>query len=194
VSLHKYLYAKECPISFKDPSGKMWSMSELSASFGIAAMIAKTYANQIAGLFVRFGNAAVSTGQKLVNPIITFTKAMRIAKTGDFSVPKDMAAFYSSGGSGANAAEALESGLMTIEKTPGGRMLIEMGVKNLYRPFQELIWRQASIRFAEAAEGIVTCFVKGAELARTFYSVEFPILTSSSKVTRLIFPGLPPGM
>jgi RHS repeat-associated protein len=108
-----------------------------------------------------------------------------LAETGDFATPYSRAIFYSGAHSGdaAKAFKLAKPGFMTIEDTRGGSALDKMKLYERLDPARsDEIWKIASKRFAEAAQGRVTIFDRYADPMRVFRTVEEPILTQSRRV------------
>lgn len=110
----------------------------------------------------------------------------QIVKHGDFATPKDRAVFYSGPGNRNRALHTAQNGGVPIDATPGGTAL---NGENLYGEFSgftnkeaDMIWSQASEKFANGASGNITAFVRGASPDRLFGATELPLLLKNDKV------------
>jgi len=135
---------------------------------------------------------AIAKAETLTRPVAksptAFKSMLQKVDTLDFSTPRNGAVFYSGPGQEARAMAYAQKipGRMTIEMTPGGKYL-SANIGRFTRAQQDLIWQRASTPFAKGASGRINAFIKGADPARTFRTIEEDILDESSDVTRSIY-------
>jgi hypothetical protein len=199
MSLHQYLYANASPVSFKDPSGRFSMVNLMTAGTLLSAAAAQYYvmmqgfvarlsigmasiSQPLGAVVIRSSNAIYRVGQILE----ASQKAMRIVRTADFSTPVNRAALYLG-----QEEEAIRQGLVTIRSTQGGQLLQEFQwmweAGGLARLQYIRIWSAASTKYAEAAMGIVRCFVRlGGDRPSIFYNTELPVLMSRESAGEVI--------
>lgn len=125
----------------------------------------------------------------------TFQRILSDIRSADFSAPRNGSVFWTGFREG-NQARAMtwaaSRGKVTIEMTPGGKMLESL---NLYGPNSivsvaeaDHLWRAASAKFARSASGQVTAFTSGAafDRAKVFYGLELPKLMANPQVNRSV--------
>jgi hypothetical protein len=110
------------------------------------------------------------------------------------STARSSAVFYSGRGNRELAEQfARQSGMSTLEMTPGGEWL---DAQNLFGPNSVLtpneaveVWSRLSERFASEASGNAIGFVEGARPGSIFNTVEYPALRRNPDVTNVLTGG-----
>lgn len=111
------------------------------------------------------------------------------AFTLDVSTGRDMAVFWSGRGNRELAERyALHTGKVTLEMTPGGRLLDSLMIFDKYLGNRDAIrpWEILSKRYAENASGQITAFVEGARPVGVFARIENPILLENRKISKIV--------
>ena len=118
--------------------------------------------------------------------------ALETAMTEDVSTPQNGAVVYSisfletaQNRDKAYAFEKEHEGFLTLDHTPCGKKLTQLGLlvsKDGTTSDIQKVWELASERFIKAASGNVTAFVEGADKRSTFCSVELKNILKNEKI------------
>lgn len=192
-----YAYGSEEQALHDQQMAKAWEDTK-DLGWQVAALIPTATAGKIVGrvaglIFSRALSFAAGLASKLAKlekaieaqwVAHSMRKQVRVL---DFSTPPNKAVFYSGPGQGSRATAFAERiGGMTIEMTPGGRVLSSNPAFRSLDPAQQFkIWQTASTKYAENAKGKVNAFIKGARPDRTFRSIEEPILRVNPNVYQI---------
>ncbi|MBQ7285254.1 MAG: hypothetical protein IJW72_03270 [Alphaproteobacteria bacterium] len=125
-----------------------------------------------------------------------FDDAVTVAQTFDVSTPKNGLVLYSvsflptkENRDKAFAFVKDNIGVKTIEDTPCGKKLVELGFASSDLPLtQDMIaevWAIASDRMIKSAEGNVIAFVDGADSRSVFCRVELPNILKNDKIVTI---------
>lgn len=122
-----------------------------------------------------------------------FLEGLKVAKTFDVSTPQDKLVLYSvtnlptkENREQAFAYVGAHPGSMMIEHTPCGAKLVEMGFLSSESGVSPeelvLIWKEASKRMINNAKGNITAFVKNADSASVFRTMELPAILNNPHI------------
>lgn len=126
----------------------------------------------------------------------SYEEALNVAASYDISTPVSSIVLYSISyqATDKNLQDAIAyvaktDGKLLIEDTLCGKKLIELGFdyNDNSHPLEQRIavWKVASERFVEHAQGDVTAFVDGADKRSVFLTAELPELLNNPKVSSI---------